>query len=267
MIEIIIKRRDGAAGIAARFAQLAMHGQHAAVARALVQVVNVLRDQQEIIAQMFFKIRQRQMRGIGIDTSAHQLPPPFIIKPVNRGGVAHEALRGGNVFDTVTFPQPVRAAKGANARFRRYPRPCQNHHAHACNPFRAAAQWPRHRKIFTAQEYNMLWPVAKIALSACIIAFASWLSGKRPELAGFIIALPLMSLLALAFSHAEFKDAEASIRFAKSIVMAVPLSLMFFVPFLLAQRLNMGFWALYGTGVALLVAAYFIHSWVMKHIA
>ncbi len=113
----------------------------------------------------------------------------------------------------------------------------------------------------------MLWPAAKIILSACVIAFASWLSGKKPELAGFIIALPLMSLLALAFSYTEFKDAEASVRFAKSIVTAVPLSLLFFAPFLLAQRLQLGFWALYGSGVLLLVAGYFIHVWVMKHIA
>lgn len=113
----------------------------------------------------------------------------------------------------------------------------------------------------------MLWPAAKIIVSACIIAFASWLSNKRPELAGLIIALPLMSLLALAFSYTEFKDAESSVRFAKSIVTAVPLSLLFFVPFLLAQRLGLPFWALYGCGVALLAIGYFAHVALMKHLA
>lgn len=113
----------------------------------------------------------------------------------------------------------------------------------------------------------MLWPAAKIILSACIIAFASWLSHKKPELAGFIIALPLMSLLALAFSYSEFKDAESSVRFAKSIITAVPLSLLFFVPFLFAQRLNIGFWALYGSGILFLVAGYFAHVWLMKHLS
>jgi len=117
------------------------------------------------------------------------------------------------------------------------------------------------------EEYIMLWPAAKIILSACIIAFASWLSNKKPELAGFIIALPLMSLLALAFSYSEFKDAESSVRFAKSIVTAVPLSLLFFVPFLLAQRLGLGFWSLYGLGVVFLVIGYFTHVWIMKQLA
>ena len=33
----------------------------------------------------------------------------------------------------------------------------------------------------------------KIVLAAIIIAFASWLSGQNPKLAGFIISLPLVS--------------------------------------------------------------------------
>ncbi|MGZ9109473.1 MAG: hypothetical protein ACXW4B_11720 [Micavibrio sp.] len=105
---------------------------------------------------------------------------------------------------------------------------------------------------------------AKLAISASIIAFASWLSGKRPELAGFIIALPLVTLLVLPFSYLEYQDPEASVRFAKSIFIAVPLSLFFFVPFLLADRLQLGFWALYGLGLALLVAAYFAHQAILR---
>ena len=35
----------------------------------------------------------------------------------------------------------------------------------------------------------MFWPIVKILISACVISFASWLSNKKPELAGFIIAL------------------------------------------------------------------------------
>lgn len=40
----------------------------------------------------------------------------------------------------------------------------------------------------------------KILISGIIIAYASWLSGKNPILAGFIIALPLMSIMSIAFS-------------------------------------------------------------------
>jgi hypothetical protein len=47
-------------------------------------------------------------------------------------------------------------------------------------------------------------PIAlKIVIAVSIILSASWLSGKRPELAGFLTALPLVSILALAFSYTD----------------------------------------------------------------
>ncbi len=108
--------------------------------------------------------------------------------------------------------------------------------------------------------------VAKTLLAASIIAFASWLAGKRPELAGFIIALPLSTMLALAFTYGEFGDPKASVAFAKSVFVSVPLSMTFFIPFLLADRLNIGFLACYGLGIAFLIAAYFAHRFLVNFI-
>lgn len=105
----------------------------------------------------------------------------------------------------------------------------------------------------------------KLFISATLIAFASWLSGKKPELAGFLMALPLATLLALPFSYMEYQDAEKTVRFAQSIFAAVPLSLLFFIPFLLAQKLMWNFWALYGAGLILLVAGYFAHKFLLQH--
>ncbi len=110
----------------------------------------------------------------------------------------------------------------------------------------------------------MFLTVMKTLVAAAVITFASWLSNKKPGLAGFIIALPLSSLLVLLFSYAEYHDAAASVRFAKSIFVAVPLSLLFFVPFLLADKLHFGFWGLYASGLALLVVAYFAHTYILK---
>lgn len=101
--------------------------------------------------------------------------------------------------------------------------------------------------------------ILKIGIAATVIGLTSWLSGKKPELAGFIIALPIASLLALAFSHIEHKDAAASITFAKSILIGVPVSWLFFAPFFFADRLGGNFWLCYGIGIALLAAGYFIH--------
>lgn len=106
----------------------------------------------------------------------------------------------------------------------------------------------------------------KMLVSAGVIAFTSWLSGKRPELAGFIVALPLVTLMVLPFSFMEYQDAEKTVKFAQSIFVAVPLSLLFFVPFLFANKLMWNFWALYGAGLILLSAGYFAHKFVMSHI-
>ena len=105
--------------------------------------------------------------------------------------------------------------------------------------------------------------IIKVLIAATIISFCSWLSGKRPELAGFIIALPIVSLIVLAFSQFEWENAENTIRFAKSILVALPFSLLFFIPFLIADRMGLGFWECYGFGLLLLVVGFFIHRVIM----
>jgi len=109
--------------------------------------------------------------------------------------------------------------------------------------------------------------VLKILIAASVIALASWFSGKKPELAGFIIALPLASILALLFSYAEHQDTSATITFAKSIMVGVPVSYLFFVPFFLAERWQLSFWSCFASGLLLLVVGYFLHQAVMGLIA
>lgn len=104
--------------------------------------------------------------------------------------------------------------------------------------------------------------IAKVALSASTIAFASWLAGKRPGIAGFIIAMPLASLLALAFNYVQFRDTAASIDFAKSILIGVPISYLFFAPFFVAERFHLSFWTTYISGLGLLVIGFFLHRWI-----
>lgn len=110
----------------------------------------------------------------------------------------------------------------------------------------------------------MAWTVAKLLISAAVITLSSWLAGRKPALAGFILALPIASLLAMAFSYSEFQSWQKSITFARSILLAVPLSLLFFVPFLFADRLKWSFWSLYGSGLVLLALGYGVHRLVIR---
>ena len=104
---------------------------------------------------------------------------------------------------------------------------------------------------------------AKIAITAFIIAFCSWLSGKRPELAGFITALPVTTLIVLIFSHLEWQDENTIRQFSKSIFVGLPLSTSFFIPFLLAKKFDLSFWTCYGSGIVLLILAYFVHRLII----
>ena len=113
----------------------------------------------------------------------------------------------------------------------------------------------------------MVFTGLKIFIAALVIAFASWLSGKRPELAGFITALPLVSILAIAFSYIQYHDAETTAQYARSIIFAVPISWLFFAPFFFIEKWDLNFWVSYGVGLGLLVVGYFLHQYLMKNLA
>lgn len=106
--------------------------------------------------------------------------------------------------------------------------------------------------------------IGKTLVAAVLISFVSWLSGRKTTLAGFLTALPLTTLLALAFSHLEWKDSSQSVEYAKSVFVAIPVSLLFFIPFLLAEKLQLGFWGSYASGIGLLTVGYFLHNYFVE---
>ena len=81
----------------------------------------------------------------------------------------------------------------------------------------------------------------KILISSFVIAGASHLAGRRPVLAGFIVALPLVSILSLTLAYLEHRDMQKINEFALSILAAVPLSLTFFIPFVANRWLKLNF--------------------------
>lgn len=101
-------------------------------------------------------------------------------------------------------------------------------------------------------------------ISAIVISFASWLSGRLPTTAGFIVALPLATMLVLPLSYQEHGSSETSILLAKSIFVAIPISLAFFLPFLLSSRFGLSFWQAYALGCVALPVGFFVHRLVTK---
>lgn len=112
----------------------------------------------------------------------------------------------------------------------------------------------------------MIDPFVNIALSAGFISFILWISRINPILGGFLLSLPLTTLVALGLGRGRHLLSEQeAIQMAQSVFFAIPLSLLFFVPFLIADRLKLSFWQAYASGLVLLGLAYLIHTLVAHH--
>ena len=103
----------------------------------------------------------------------------------------------------------------------------------------------------------------KVVIAALVISFASWLAGRFPTIAGFVIAMPIATMIVMPFAQIEYQDPARTAALAKGILIAIPVSVMFLVPFLLIDRLG-GFWPAYGLGFLLLVAGFFLQQWVVR---
>ncbi len=101
--------------------------------------------------------------------------------------------------------------------------------------------------------------LAKTVFSALLIAGLSTLGTRFPVLAGFFVALPLTSILVLSFTYAQSGDGGQVAKLALSVLSAIPVSMLFFVPFLFYSRFKGSFWLYVLAGVVLLYAGFFVH--------
>ncbi len=119
----------------------------------------------------------------------------------------------------------------------------------------------QYQKLKTFSADNLLF-ILKVVVSSILISLTSWMSFKKPVLAGFLISLPIASLITILFSYLEHKNFEKTVVFAKSIFIGVPISLLFFVPFIFSKHLNLNFIQTYLSGILILVIGYFIHKYL-----
>jgi hypothetical protein len=106
--------------------------------------------------------------------------------------------------------------------------------------------------------------VVNVVLSALVIGGAAWLSGRFPRAAGFLVALPLATMLVLPMAHLQHKDTEKTAAFATSILIAVPVVMLFLLPFILAARVGLPFWLAYGLASIWLIPAFFLHRYLLR---
>lgn len=71
--------------------------------------------------------------------------------------------------------------------------------------------------------------------------------------------MPVATLLVLPMAQIEHGQNEKTIELARSILIAIPVTLGFFLPFLLADRFGLSFWPAYAAGCVLLPIGYLVH--------
>jgi hypothetical protein len=106
--------------------------------------------------------------------------------------------------------------------------------------------------------------VLNTLISAIVIGVVAWVSRRYPVTAGFVVALPLATMLVLPLAYLQHRDADSTFEMAKSILVALPITLLFFVPFLMRERFS--FWGAYALGCALLPVGYLVHRAIMRAI-
>ncbi len=96
---------------------------------------------------------------------------------------------------------------------------------------------------------------AKVLISAVAIAVATEVAKRDSFWGAMLVALPLASILAVSWLYAETRDNALVTRFARDIFLLVPVSLVFFVPFLVEGKTRLGFLPNLLAGLVLLALA------------
>jgi len=97
--------------------------------------------------------------------------------------------------------------------------------------------------------------IAKVLVSALVIAVATEVAKRDSFWGALLIALPLVSILAMTWLYVDTRDNALLTQFAKDIFVLVPVSLVFFLPFWLEKKTQFGFVANMLLGLALLAVA------------
>ena len=97
----------------------------------------------------------------------------------------------------------------------------------------------------------MAWTLVRGLIAAVTVIAVTELAKRYPRLGAFVLSLPVVSLLAFIATWSKHQDIAAIARLSRETVVLVLIGLPFFLPLALADRLGLGFWWAYLSGVGL----------------
>ena len=124
---LVSTKRWSAACVAAAFEQFPVHVDGALRSCLLVQIIHVLRAEEQAVIQGAFELREREVCRIRFGCRSN--PPTHGIELPHQPGIATPRIRRGYLFDPVVAPQPVDATERRYPAFGAYACPCEDEEA------------------------------------------------------------------------------------------------------------------------------------------
>ncbi|MEM0986790.1 MAG: hypothetical protein AAGJ32_11120 [Pseudomonadota bacterium] len=105
----------------------------------------------------------------------------------------------------------------------------------------------------------------KAVLTAVFIIFVSEVAKRSTMLAALLVALPLATMLTVAMTYYNTRNAALATKFATSTAYLIVPGLMFFIALPLAQRNGVPFVAAFALATGLTLVAYAVWFAVLHH--
>jgi len=98
-------------------------------------------------------------------------------------------------------------------------------------------------------------------LAGFVVVAVSEVARRSPRVADVILAVPLVVFAVYAIMYLRQPDLAPIARMARQMLVLVPLSLTFFVPVALAERLHLAFWPAFAMGLAFVTVSVGTYLW------
>lgn len=93
--------------------------------------------------------------------------------------------------------------------------------------------------------------IVRGVIAGAVVVGVTVLSSRFPKWGGFLLTLPLVSILAFVSTWQQKHDLRSISQVARETLILVPLGLPFFVPLAWAGRFGLSFWGAFGLGLVL----------------
>lgn len=98
-------------------------------------------------------------------------------------------------------------------------------------------------------------------IAGLVVAGVSELADRYPRLGALLLTLPIVSIIAFVAVWTKDHNLEATARLARETLVLVPLGLPFFLPLAFSERLGLGFWGAFVSGIIL--ASITVGAWFL----